>query len=71
MTELMPRLARLSEQFCLVRSMTHHQPEHTRANTMMLSGQTMPTPDAPSLGAIASKLRPATRSVPSLSLIHI
>jgi hypothetical protein len=64
-TELMPRFARLSERYCLVRSMTHRQPEHTRANTMMLSGHTNPPADAPPLGAILARLRPATRNVPS------
>jgi hypothetical protein len=64
-TELMPRLARLSSRFCLVRSMTHRQPEHTRANAMLLSGQSSPAADAPALGSVVAKLRPATRDVPS------
>lgn len=64
-TELMPRLARLSDCYCLLRSMTHKQPEHTRANAMMLAGQSAPAADAPSLGAVLSKLHPATRNVPS------
>jgi uncharacterized protein (DUF1501 family) len=64
-TELMPRLARLSGRYCLVRSMTHHQPEHTRANSMLLSGQSNPAADAPALGSVLAKLRPATRDVPS------
>jgi uncharacterized protein (DUF1501 family) len=64
-TELMPRIARLSGRYCLVRSLTHHQPEHTRANSMLLSGQTHPPADAPSLGSVLAKLRPATRRVPS------
>lgn len=64
-TELMPRLAKRSEHYCLVRSMTHHEAEHTRANTIMLSGQTKPTPDAPSFGSILAKVRPASRNIPS------
>jgi hypothetical protein len=64
-TELMPRLARLSGRYCLVRSMTHHQPEHTRANSMLLAGHSNPTADAPALGSVLAKLRPATRDVPS------
>lgn len=64
-TELMPRLARLSQHFTLVRSMTHKQPEHTRANSMLLAGHSSPTADAPSLGSIVAKLRPAVRNVPS------
>lgn len=64
-TELMPRLARLSNRYCLIRSMTHHQADHTRANGMLLSGHSTPPPDAPSLGSVLSRLRPATRNVPS------
>lgn len=63
-TELMPRLSRLSERFCLVRSLTHRQPEHTRANAMLLSGQSSPPGDAPSFGSVLAKLRPPTRNVP-------
>lgn len=64
-TDLMPRLARQSERFCLVRSLTHDQPEHTKANTMLLTGQSKPNADAPALGAVVAKLRPATRNAPS------
>jgi hypothetical protein len=64
-TELMPRLARLSERYCLVRSLTHRQPEHTRANGMLLSGRSAPDADAPALGSVLAKLRPSTRNVPS------
>src|SRR5205823_6554976 len=63
-TELMPRLARLSDHYCLVRSLTHRQPEHTRANRILLSGQSEPADDAPALGSVLSKLRPTTRNVP-------
>ena len=45
-TELMPRLARLSENYCLIRSMTHTQADHTKANTILLSGKSNPAADA-------------------------
>jgi hypothetical protein len=64
-TELMPRVARLTDRFCLIRSLTHSQPDHTKANTMLLSGQSKPDADAPSVGAVVAKVRPATRNVPS------
>lgn len=64
-TELMPRLARLTDRCCLIRSLTHGQPDHTKANAMLLSGQSKPDADAPSLGAMVAKVRPATRNVPS------
>ena len=37
--ELMPRLARLSEQYAVIRSMTHKEAEHKRANSMLLAGR--------------------------------
>jgi hypothetical protein len=64
-TELMPRFARLSNRYCLIRSMTHRQPDHSRANCILLSGQSTPAPDAPALGSVVARLRPATRNVPS------
>lgn len=64
-TELMPRLARLSNRFSLIRSMTHTEAEHTRANTILLSGQSRPTMDAPSFGAVMARLRPSSRNIPS------
>ena len=63
--ELMPRLARLSEKYAVIRSMTHKQSEHKRANSMYLAGRENPTTDAPSFGAMVAKLRPATANVPA------
>lgn len=64
-TELMPRFARLSNHYCLIRSLSHRQPEHTRANSMMLSGQSTPTADAPCVGSVVARLKPSTRNIPS------
>lgn len=64
-TELMPRFAKLSDRYCLVRSMTHRQAEHTQANRMLLSGQSNPTADAPSLGSVLAKVRPTDSNLPS------
>jgi len=64
-SELMPRFAQLSDRYCLIRSLTHGQPDHTKANAMLLSGQSQPEAGAPSVGAVVAKLRPATRNVPS------
>lgn len=62
--ELMPRLAQLSEQYAVIRSMTHNMSEHKQANSMYLAGREKPTKDDPSFGAIVSKLRPSTASIP-------
>lgn len=63
--ELMPRLATLADRYAVIRSMTHNVPVHDIANKMLLAGQSLPAPDAPSFGAVVSKLRPSTASVPS------
>lgn len=63
--ELMPRLAKLADQYAVIRSMSHSVPVHDVANKMLLAGQSLPANDAPCFGAIVSKLRPAVTSVPS------
>lgn len=62
--ELMPRLAQMSDQYAVIRSMTHKQSEHKRANSMYLAGRENPAADDPSFGAIVTKLRPSTASIP-------
>lgn len=63
--ELMPRLATLADRYAVIRSMSHAVPVHDVANKMLLAGQTLPTADAPSFGAVVTKLRPSTENVPS------
>lgn len=62
--ELMPRLARLSEQYAVIRSMTHEMSQHDIANAMLLAGRDKPASDAPSFGAIVNKLRPSAADLP-------
>jgi len=62
--ELMPRLAQMSEQYAVIRSMTHKMSEHKQANSMYLAGREKPAADDPSFGAIVTKLRPADASIP-------
>lgn len=62
--ELMPQLARLSQDYAIIRSMTHRVPVHDVANRMLLAGQSLPTQDAPAFGSIVSKLRPVDAAVP-------
>ncbi|WP_406698116.1 DUF1501 domain-containing protein [Singulisphaera sp. Ch08] len=63
--ELMPRLARLADKYCVIRSMSHNVPVHDIANRMLLAGQSLPPLNAPSFGAVVSKLRPSEEGVPS------
>src|SRR5438309_4228763 len=43
--ELMPRLARLANRYAVVRSMTHAEAVHDRANRMLLAGTAAPAAD--------------------------
>ena len=63
--ELMPRLAELSEKYCVIRSMSHGVPVHNIANEMLLAGRQDPRKDSPSLGSIVTKLRPTEVNMPS------
>lgn len=63
--ELMPRLANLADKYCVIRSLSHKIPIHDVANKMLLAGNSLPTADAPSLGAIISKLKPTNKVLPN------
>jgi len=63
--ELMPKLARLADRYAVIRSMSHRVPVHDVANRMLLAGQSLPNLQAPSLGAIVTKVRPSTTNIPS------
>ena len=62
--ELMPNLAKLSEEYAVIRSMTHSVSEHKKANSMLLAGKDQPAADDPSFGAMVTKLRPSNASIP-------
>ncbi|MEX2214498.1 MAG: DUF1501 domain-containing protein, partial [Phycisphaeraceae bacterium] len=62
--ELMPRLARMSDQYAVIRSMTHQMSQHDKANAMLLAGREKPAADDPSFGAIVTKLRPSEAALP-------
>jgi len=63
--ELMPRLAEISDKYCVIRSMSHGVPVHNIANEMLLAGSTAPRKDSPSFGSIVTKLRPTEVNMPS------
>ena len=64
--EKLPRLARLANRYCLVRSMTHTSGGHNDGMHVCLSGQSngADADDSPYFGSVMAKLRPATRNVP-------
>jgi hypothetical protein len=63
--EHLPRLARLANRYCLVRSMTHGNPGHDGGMHVAMTGHSNPAENTPYYGAVAAKLRPSTRNVPS------
>ena len=63
--ELMPRLAKLADHYCIIRSMTHTNADHPEAMHSFLAGQASPAADAPYFGTVMAKLQPSTRNVPS------
>jgi hypothetical protein len=71
-TERFPLLARLSQHYCLVRSLSHNEVPHVTAAHMMLTGQ----PDgrrqnnSPFLGALVSKFSPSSSVMPSHVWLH-
>ena len=66
-SELHPRLAKLTRHFCLIRSMTHpgNISNHFDAMHNCLSGQAGAPADSPYLGSVLSKVRPSQRNVAS------
>lgn len=63
--EHLPRLARLADRYCLVRSMTHGNPNHDGGMHVCMTGHSNPAENTPYYGSVAAKLRPAARNVPS------
>jgi hypothetical protein len=66
-SELHTRLAKLTQHFCLVRSITHpgNISNHFDAMHNLLSGQAGAPADAPYYGSVLSKLRPSQANVAS------
>jgi hypothetical protein len=63
--ELLPRLARLADRYCVVRSMTHGNGGHDGGMHVCMTGHSAPTPDTPYFGSVVARLRPATANLPS------
>src|SRR2546421_8879365 len=70
--ELMPRLAKLSQHYSLIRSMTHTAPirNHPDAMHNCLTGQAKAPDDAACYGSVMSKLRPSKRVLTPYVWLH-
>lgn len=62
--ELLPRLARMADKYCLIRSMTHGNGGHDGGMHVCMTGHSNPDAGTPYFGSVAAKLRPSTRNVP-------
>src|SRR5207248_445311 len=67
LSELHPRLAELTDHFCLIRSMTHpgNISNHFDAMHNCLGGQAGAPADAAYLGSVVAKVRPSKHNVAS------
>ena len=72
LSEKFPRLASVSQHFCLVRSLSHDDTVHVTAAHTMLTGQSNGSrqDDSPFMGSLISSLRPATKNMPSHVWLH-
>jgi hypothetical protein len=66
-SELHPRLSKLTKHFCLIRTMTHpgNISNHFDAMHNSLSGQASAPADSPYIGSVLAKVRPSQRNVAS------
>jgi hypothetical protein len=63
--ELLPRLARLSRHYAVVRSMTHRNGGHDGGMHVQMTGHSNPAADTPYFGSVVARLRPSRANVPS------
>jgi hypothetical protein len=63
--ELLPRLARLADRCCLIRSMSHGNAGHDGGMHVCLTGHSRPQESTPCFGSVAARLRPARAALPS------
>ncbi len=73
-SELLPRMARLMDRVCLVRSLRHTMKNHNSAGYYSLTGYAPPTDDqrlrdsrdlSPAYGSIVDRLSPSKKGVPT------
>ena len=63
--EHLPHLARLSDRYCLIRSMRQPSADHLAGMHICLSGQSNPLENSPTSGRSSARMRPATGTIPS------
>jgi uncharacterized protein (DUF1501 family) len=63
--ELLPRLGKLANRYCLIRSMTHANGGHDGGMHVAMTGHSAPRESTPYFGSVMAKIRPATVNVPS------
>jgi hypothetical protein len=63
--ELLPRLAGLADRCCLLRALSHGNGDHDGGMHVCLTGHARPREATPSLGSVASRLRPTLAALPS------
>lgn len=63
--ELLPQLAQQSDKFTVIRSMTHGNGGHDGGMHIAMTGHSTPVTDTPYFGSVVSRIRPATKNMPS------
>lgn len=63
--DTLPLLAQRADRFAIVRSMSHGNAGHDGGMHVAMTGHAVPKEDTPYYGAVMSRLRPATRNIPS------
>jgi uncharacterized protein (DUF1501 family) len=62
--EHLPRLAKLADRYCLVRSMTHGDGGHDGGMHTAMTGHSRPAANTPYFGSVVAKMCPAGGNVP-------
>ncbi len=72
LSEQFPQLSRMSDKYCLARSLSHKDTVHVTAAHTMLSGQPdgSKKDDSPFLGSLVSYFRPSAGIMPSQVWLH-
>jgi uncharacterized protein (DUF1501 family) len=63
--ELLPRLGKMADRYCLLRSLTHNKTGHNEGTHVMCTGHSNPTAATPYYGSLMAKVRPSDRGMPS------
>ncbi|MCH7729443.1 MAG: DUF1501 domain-containing protein, partial [Planctomycetes bacterium] len=69
-SEKLPQLAKLADQFALIRSMTHGNGGHDGGMHVCMTGKSQPAVETPYFGSTLAKLRPSTRKIPSYAWVQ-